>query len=100
VLNICDVTVPRAVDTLTTAALVIVEAQNRVIEHVESIHAELDRHPFCNSEILQERRIGVEDTRSAVAENPDVTQIAASRVTEGTPTVFVISGTGVKKGTT
>jgi hypothetical protein len=85
VLNVGDVSVARAVDTLTAAALIVIEAENGMVEHVESIHAELDRHPFRSPEVLQERCVGIEDSRSAIAEDADVAEIAKSWVGERTP---------------
>src|SRR5579864_9749591 len=43
-LDIGDSTVTRAVDTLPGTALVRIETEHRMIEHVERIHAELRLH--------------------------------------------------------
>ena len=55
-----------------SAVLVVVEAEHRMIEHIERIHPELEFQTLEQREILQNRSIRVKHPRSAVAEDPDV----------------------------
>src|SRR5581483_258300 len=65
--DVCDAAITGAVNRLTGTALVRVESQHRMVEYVEGIHAELRFHPFGNREVLHQRRVRKECSRTAQA---------------------------------
>jgi hypothetical protein len=62
--------------------LVGVESKDRVIEHIESIHAELCFHPFGDRKVLKYRRISKERTRPPETIHPDIAEIPSSWVSK------------------
>ena len=66
--------VARAVDARPSAALVPVEAQYRMVEHVENVHAELSFDPFRDREVLTDSRVSGERLRATETEYAVVTQ--------------------------
>src|SRR6202034_1940774 len=80
-LNVGDLaSIAAAVDT--EVPLIGVEAQHRMIEHVEGIHAELCFHPLGDGKVLHERRIRPKTTRADKTVHAIVAQIAESRIGE------------------
>ena len=87
--DIGDCSIARAIDTLTRATLIRGEPQHRVIENVERIHTELQFYAFVKSEVLQDRSIGIEDARAAIAEDAHVPDVPNPGVGERTAAGYV-----------
>src|ERR1700737_572978 len=58
-----------------------------MVKHIKSIHAELRLHAFGDGEILHDRRVGIERSWSAVAEDTDIPQITRPGVGKWTARV-------------
>ncbi len=70
-LNVCNNSVAGTIDA-RSAVLIIVEAEHRMIEHVECIHPELEFQTLEQREILQNRSIRIKHPWSAITEDADV----------------------------
>jgi hypothetical protein len=73
--NIRDLAVAGAIDTCTTATLVLVEAEDGVVEYVIGVHTELELYPLRECEVFGNGCIGTEESRpteTVVAVVPDI----------------------------
>src|SRR5580658_4647363 len=72
--NILDQSVASAIDTQATAALVIVEAEDGVVEYVIGVHPELELYSLREREVLGNGSISPEKSRATetvIAAVPD-----------------------------
>jgi len=80
--DVGDVTVAGAVDTCSRTGLVRIEAVDRMIEQVERIHAELRLHALGDGEVLHDRSVTPEPSRTSEGVKADVAELPAARHSE------------------
>jgi hypothetical protein len=76
--DVGDATVAGAINAGTGSLLIGQEAEHRVIEQVEGIHAELSFYPFSDGKVLHDRGVRLERAWSAEAVEAYITERPAS----------------------
>src|SRR5580704_13790777 len=81
-LDVADLAVASAVNTLAGSALIRIESEHGVVEYVEGIHTELCLHPLSDAEVLHNGPVRKESSRTTETVHPDVAKISHSWIGE------------------
>lgn len=86
--NIGDLAVAGAIDTRTAAALVLVEAENGVVEYVIGVHTELELDLLIDREVFGQSCISAEETgptKTVIAAVPDMIESGVGKSVQCPP---------------